>query len=88
MSLTAGSYAARSHGLHAPLTVACATCIIRYMSDDETAAAERELNQYRRTVEGRDGMVRRARAAGVSKNRIHVLTGIARTTIDRILKED
>lgn len=58
------------------------------MSDDETAAAERELTQYRRTVEGRDALVRRARAAGVSKNRIHVLTGIARTTIDRILKEE
>ena len=71
-----------------PLTVAFATCIIRYMSDDEAEVAERELTQYRRTVEGRDDMVRRARAAGVSKNRIHVLTGIARTTIDRILKED
>lgn len=58
-----------------------------YMSDDGKAAAERELMQYRRTVEGRDGMVRRANAAGVSKNRIHVVTGIARTTIDRMLKE-
>ena len=58
------------------------------MSDDGQAAAERELTQYRRTVEGRDDMVRRARATGVSKNRIHVLTGIARTTIDRILKEE
>ncbi|WP_328336697.1 DUF6003 family protein [Streptomyces violaceus] len=58
------------------------------MSDDETAAAERELTQYRRTIEGRDDMVRRAQAAGVSKNRIHALTGIARTTIDRILKEN
>jgi DNA-binding phage protein len=59
-----------------------------YMSDDGQVAAEQELIQYRRTVEGRDDMVRRARAAGVSKNRIHVLTGIARTTIDRILKEE
>lgn len=58
------------------------------MSDDETAAAERELTQYRRTIEGRDDMVRRARAAGLSKHRIHALTGIARTTIDRILKDE
>jgi hypothetical protein len=58
------------------------------MGDDETAAAERELTEYRRWVDGRDDMVRRANAAGVSKNRIHVLTGIARTTLDRILKED
>ncbi|MET8113845.1 DUF6003 family protein [Streptomyces prasinus] len=58
------------------------------MSDDEKAAAERELTHYRRTVEGRDGMVRRAQAAGVSKHRIHVLTGIARTTIDRILNRE
>lgn len=52
------------------------------------ADAEGDLDDYRRTTEGRDDMVRRARSAGVSKNRIHVLTGIARTTIDRILKEN
>lgn len=56
------------------------------MSDDDRAAVERELMQYRRTVDGRDDMVRRARGAGISKHRIHVLTGIARTTIDRILE--
>ncbi|MEU4967760.1 DUF6003 family protein [Streptomyces smyrnaeus] len=72
----------------APLTAANATCIICYMDDDETAAAERELTEFRRWADGRDDMVRRARAAGVSKHRIHVLTGIARTTIDRILKEE
>jgi hypothetical protein len=58
------------------------------MSDEGQAAAERELIQYRRTTDSRDDMVRRAQAAGISKNRIHVLTGIARTTIDRILKEE
>jgi murein tripeptide amidase MpaA len=58
------------------------------MGDDETTTTERELIQYGRTVSGRDDMVRRARAAGVSKHRIHILTGIARTTIDRILKEE
>ncbi|WP_282790962.1 DUF6003 family protein [Streptomyces sp. CC224B] len=56
------------------------------MNDDGKAAAERELTQYRRTVDGRDEMIRRANQAGVSKHRIHLLTGIARTTIDRILK--
>lgn len=34
----------------------------------------------------RDELVQAAYRAGVSKNRIHVLTGIARTTIDRILE--
>lgn len=34
----------------------------------------------------RDELVQAAYQAGVSKNRIHVLTGIARTTIDRILE--
>jgi hypothetical protein len=34
----------------------------------------------------RDELVQAAYQAGVSKNRIHVITGIARTTIDRILE--
>lgn len=34
----------------------------------------------------RSELVQAAHQAGVSKNRIHVLTGIARTTIDRILE--
>src|SRR4051794_32639865 len=34
----------------------------------------------------RDELVRAAHKAGVSKNRIHTITGIARTTIDRILE--
>lgn len=48
---------------------------------------EQELVDYRAVVDDRDPMVRRALQAGVSKNRIHVLSGIARTTIDRIPKE-
>jgi hypothetical protein len=35
----------------------------------------------------RDDLVRAAHAAGVSKNRIHALTGLARTTVDRILED-
>lgn len=34
----------------------------------------------------RDDLVRAAHEAGVSKNRIHALTGLARTTVDRILE--
>lgn len=56
------------------------------MPIDEQAEAERELTRYRETLDGRDDMVRRARVAGLSKNRIHTLSGIARTTVDRILK--
>ena len=33
----------------------------------------------------RDDIVRTAVASGISKHRVHVLTGLARTTIDRIV---
>lgn len=39
----------------------------------------------RETDETRDDLVRGAVAAGISKHRVHVLTGIARTTIDKIV---
>jgi hypothetical protein len=52
-------------------------------------AAEHALTQWaqreREQGETRDGLVLGAIAAGVSKHRIHVLTGIARTTIDKIM---
>ncbi|WP_157546733.1 hypothetical protein [Hamadaea tsunoensis] len=51
------------------------------MNQDE---AEKALAAWA-SVE-RDELVRAAHAAGVSKNRIHTITGIARTTIDRILE--
>lgn len=35
----------------------------------------------------RDELVRGALAAGISKHRVYVLTGIARTTIDTIIKK-
>jgi hypothetical protein len=47
-------------------------------------AAEAALRAWA-TVQ-RDELVQAAHRAGVSKNRIHTLTGIARTTIDRILE--
>lgn len=36
----------------------------------------------------RDDLVRQALAAGMSKRRVHVITGITRTTIDRIAAND
>lgn len=47
--------------------------------------AEAFLILWAETFRVRDGIVLMAHAAGVSKNRIHELTGIARTTIDRIV---
>lgn len=49
--------------------------------------AEQALTRYAETTGGRDELVRAALAAGVSKHRIHQLSGIARTTIDRIMAE-
>lgn len=48
--------------------------------------AEAELVDYATVMRDRDPRVRRAHAAGINKNRIHLLTGIARTTIDAILE--
>ena len=52
--------------------------------DAETALALWEIER-RAQLAARDKLVRDALAAGVSKQRVHVLTGIARTTIDRII---
>jgi hypothetical protein len=49
--------------------------------------AERELAAWAAVNARRDEVVRTAHRAGVAKNRIHAITGIARTTIDRILEE-
>src|SRR6185437_9460141 len=61
------------------------------MSDTETSteALEKALTEWAHDRSSlndrRDRLVRSARAAGISKHRIHVLSGIARTTIDDIL---
>lgn len=59
--------------------------------DESRKAIEYALTRWaqdRRSVdEARDGLVCDAHAAGISKHRVHVLTGIARTTIDSILRE-
>ena len=50
--------------------------------------AERMLAEWAASYGGRDAIVLAAHHAGVTKHRIHVLTGIARTTVDRIVSEE
>jgi len=47
--------------------------------------AEQMLTEWALVTRDRDNRVRRAVAAGVSKYRVNQLTGIGRSTIDRIL---
>lgn len=54
--------------------------LARYLAQGE---AERALIAW--AAIDRDALVRAAHRAGVSKNRISTISGIARTTIDRIL---
>lgn len=49
--------------------------------------AEALLIEWAAVDRSRDDRIRAALEAGVSKHRIYVLTGIARTTIDRVLGE-
>lgn len=60
-----------------------------YMTEAQRLTLELALTRWadqRRAADAsRDDLVRTAVANGISKNRIHVLTGIARTTIDRII---
>jgi hypothetical protein len=49
------------------------------------AEAEELLTKWAAVDRSRDERIKAARAAGLSKHRIHVLTGIARTTIDKVL---
>lgn len=64
---------------------------MRYMDEVKREAVEFALACWRdraaQVTDGRDGLVRLAAEAGIGKKRIHELTGIARTTIDRILGE-
>jgi transposase len=52
------------------------------MSPEE---AEQMLSEWVIVTRDRDTRVRAAVAAGLSKHRVHRLTGIGRSTIDRIL---
>jgi hypothetical protein len=48
--------------------------------------AEEMLRVWTTISGARDLFVKKAHAAGMSKHRIHVITGIARSTIDRIIR--
>jgi hypothetical protein len=52
------------------------------MTRDEAQAL---LIEYGAVAASRDDRVRAAVAAGVSKRQVHLLTGIGRMTVDRIL---
>lgn len=52
------------------------------------AAVEAALVEWRQHFDRRDPLVHAAQAVGISKHRIHVLTDLARTTINRILAGD
>ena len=52
------------------------------MSPEE---AEQMLSEWVIVTRDRDTRVRAAVAAGLTKHRVHLLTGIGRSTIDRIL---
>jgi hypothetical protein len=50
-----------------------------------TEEAEELLIEWAQVARDRDNRVRAAVGAGVSKYRVHALTGLGRATIDRIL---
>ena len=58
---------------------ACRTCRLR-----ETAMAL--LSQFGQWMQDRDTLIRDAAALGIAKKEIAERTGLARTTIDRILE--
>lgn len=62
----------------------CSVCCMIQLTRDQ---AERELVAWATANACRDDIIRAAYRAGVAKNRIYAITGIARTTIDRILEE-
>lgn len=50
--------------------------------------AEELLSEWVIVTRDRDNRVRAAVAAGLSKHRVYQITGVARTTIDKILAAD
>lgn len=54
-------------------------------SDRRIASLESELQALGNWLDARDAVVIRAHEAGIAKQRIHSLTGLSRTTIDRIV---
>lgn len=62
----------------------CSVCYVSQLTRDQ---AERELVAWATVNACRDDIITAAYRAGVAKTRIHAITGIARTTIDRILED-
>lgn len=62
-----------------------------YMTDAQREALELALTRWaeqrRASDDSRDDLVRTAVSNGVPKHRVHILTGIARTTIDKIVSD-
>lgn len=59
--------------------------MIGCMTDVQREELEAKLTQWAENNAARDDLIRSAVAAGITKHRVHVLTGIARTTIDTIV---
>ena len=57
------------------------------MTDWSREQAEQELAAWAAANEYRDDVIKAAYRAGVTKARIHAMTGVARTTIDRVLQD-
>ena len=57
------------------------------MTEWSREQAEQELAAWAAANEYRDEVIKAAYRAGVTKARIHTVTGVARTTIDRVLQD-
>ena len=57
-----------------------------WQSDPAAVTADKELCKWARQYVRRDEVIRAAVAAGLSIHRVHEVTGIARTTITRIVE--
>ena len=57
-----------------------------WQSDPVALSADKNLCKWARQYVRRDEVIRGAVAAGVSIHRVHEVTGIARTTITRIVE--
>lgn len=62
------------------------------MSDVESTSFEASLVEWKKQndehIRRRDPLVRASHSAGIKVNRIHTLTGVARSTIYRIIDAD
>ena len=73
------------HGRRASLPIKPFDRLVWDMQDMAPEDAEQRLIEWVTVTRDRDTRVRAAVEAGLSKHRVHRLTGIGRSTIDRIL---